>query len=264
MPLAVPEGAYNLDLGKLGHMDALLFSHFMICHSKNCHRHRTSSCHKGQRGGTNNNLEPIRIGCGHCVCLTCGVLLPVWQVLFSLVGHAIRCTTSGVIKISASQSHSSAEVVVADTGMGFTEEKLKELLQPFGPSRSSSSGDQRASEDEAQRGPKGAGAEGVGLGGGDGYGLGLYLVQQCLDALGSKLKVNTEVSRGSTFSFVLPLSDDVDLNAEDERSSEGYMRLSFESTVGGDSERVSAVGLILEGKGAGWEGGEGGRGRVSL
>ena len=26
--------------------------HFMICHSKKCHRPRTSSCHKVQRGGT--------------------------------------------------------------------------------------------------------------------------------------------------------------------------------------------------------------------
>ena len=26
--------------------------HFMICHSNKCHRPRTSSCHKEQRGGT--------------------------------------------------------------------------------------------------------------------------------------------------------------------------------------------------------------------
>ena len=30
----------------------LLLLHFMICHSKKCHRPRTSSCHKVQRGGT--------------------------------------------------------------------------------------------------------------------------------------------------------------------------------------------------------------------
>ena len=30
----------------------LLLLHFMICHSNKCHRPRTSSCHKEQRGGT--------------------------------------------------------------------------------------------------------------------------------------------------------------------------------------------------------------------
>ena len=30
----------------------VLPSHLMICHSKKCHRPRTSSCHKVQRGGT--------------------------------------------------------------------------------------------------------------------------------------------------------------------------------------------------------------------
>ena len=34
----------------------LLLSHFMICHSNNCHRPRTSSCHKEQRGGTEYRL----------------------------------------------------------------------------------------------------------------------------------------------------------------------------------------------------------------
>ena len=29
-----------------------LLLHFMICHSNKCHRPRTSSCHKEQRGGT--------------------------------------------------------------------------------------------------------------------------------------------------------------------------------------------------------------------
>ena len=29
----------------------VLLLHFMICHCKNCHRPRTSSCHKEQRGG---------------------------------------------------------------------------------------------------------------------------------------------------------------------------------------------------------------------
>ena len=30
--------------------------HFMICHSNKCHRPRTSSCHKEQRGGASNTF----------------------------------------------------------------------------------------------------------------------------------------------------------------------------------------------------------------
>ena len=36
--------------------------HFMICHSKKCHRPRTSSCHKEQRGETNALLMEILKG----------------------------------------------------------------------------------------------------------------------------------------------------------------------------------------------------------
>ena len=39
-------------MGSLGVVWVLLLSlHFMICHSNNCHRPRSSSCHEEQRGG---------------------------------------------------------------------------------------------------------------------------------------------------------------------------------------------------------------------
>ena len=36
-----------------------LLLHFMICHSNKCHRPRTSSCHKEQRGGTDYDYDYI-------------------------------------------------------------------------------------------------------------------------------------------------------------------------------------------------------------
>ena len=64
--LSIPVGAFLRHVGAKGCLGAraavavalgaatgVILLHFMICHSNKCHRPRTSSCHKEQRGGTN-------------------------------------------------------------------------------------------------------------------------------------------------------------------------------------------------------------------
>lgn len=49
----------------------------------------------------------------------------------NLVCSSLKYTHSGTIKISASQTHSEAQVVVADTGAGIPPQQLQQALDPF-------------------------------------------------------------------------------------------------------------------------------------
>ena len=123
------------------------------------------------------------------------------QVLFNLVGNASRFTQSGSIRITAAPSAASPDalvVSVADTGAGIAPERLPTIFEPF------------------EAGPHAPGGGGPRAGG---TGLGLYLVKQCLDAMGCEIKVDSSVGGGTTFSFELPLADD-DAESEEEPPSD--------------------------------------------
>jgi hypothetical protein len=53
------------------------------------------------------------------------------QVLMNLVCSSLKYTHSGSIKISASLTHSLAQVMVADTGAGIPSQQLQQALDPF-------------------------------------------------------------------------------------------------------------------------------------
>lgn len=53
------------------------------------------------------------------------------QVLMNLVCSSLKYTHSGSIKISASQTHKCALVVVSDTGAGIPAQQLSQALDPF-------------------------------------------------------------------------------------------------------------------------------------
>jgi endonuclease/exonuclease/phosphatase (EEP) superfamily protein YafD len=58
---------------------------------------------------------------------------PQRQVLMNLVRSSLRLTQRGAVRISASQTHDAAQVVVADTGAGMTPAQLRTALDPFAP-----------------------------------------------------------------------------------------------------------------------------------
>jgi K+-sensing histidine kinase KdpD len=58
-------------------------------------------------------------------------LLSGMQVLLNLVCTCLKFTHAGDVRVSASQTHSAASVVVADTGQGIPAEQLAHALDPF-------------------------------------------------------------------------------------------------------------------------------------
>ena len=106
------------------------------------------------------------------------------SVLFNLIDNAIRYNTkNGRVTISINKDASGrfARVSVADTGIGISKDDLKNLFQKL------------------YRGSNAAQAEP------NGSGLGLYIAKNIVHRHGGEMGVESELNRGSTFWFTVPL-----------------------------------------------------------
>jgi signal transduction histidine kinase len=103
----------------------------------------------------------------------------VERVLANLVVNAIRYTKQGEIKISAQPRGNSVAVSVSDTGSGIPAEYLPHIFDKFVQVPGAATG---------------------------GAGLGLAISRLIVEAHGGQISVQSEPSRGSTFTFTLPLA----------------------------------------------------------
>jgi GAF domain-containing protein len=103
------------------------------------------------------------------------------QVLINLVGNAIKFTDAGEVAIKAEANDGSFYVSVRDTGPGISAADQAKLFQEF----------QQA--DNAITRKKG------------GTGLGLAISKRIIEMHGGKIWVESQVGRGSTFAFTLPV-----------------------------------------------------------
>jgi len=119
----------------------------------------------------------------HCFGHRVGHPGPLGRVLLNLTTNALKFTDEGgtVEVLADSTARDMVEVSVQDTGRGITPERLAELFRPFQKS-SGSERDFFASS-----------------------GLGLTIVRRLLEQMNSELTIDTEVGRGTRFSFVLRL-----------------------------------------------------------
>lgn len=107
------------------------------------------------------------------------------QVLVNLVTNALKFTQQGSIKISFEQKGDIVVVSVHDTGIGIPEDKKDQLFKKFTKPASATVGVISA-----------------------GSGLGLYISKKFVEHHGGKLWLEkSELGRGSTFCFSLPVSD---------------------------------------------------------
>ena len=107
------------------------------------------------------------------------------QVLFNLLGNAIKFTEKGGVLIEArrvvDKGVSALQVSVKDTGIGIDDDAQKHIFSEFG----------QADEGTAR-------AFG-------GTGLGLTISSRIIEAYGGTLTVESAKEQGSTFSFVIPV-----------------------------------------------------------
>ncbi len=103
------------------------------------------------------------------------------QVVINLVGNAIKFTDAGEVVITGGATDGSFHLSVRDTGPGISATDQAKLFQEF----------QQA--DNAITRKKG------------GTGLGLAISKRIIEMHGGKIWVESQVGRGSTFSFTLPV-----------------------------------------------------------
>ncbi|MBO7088995.1 MAG: response regulator, partial [Lentisphaeria bacterium] len=104
------------------------------------------------------------------------------QILFNLVGNAVKFTDRGSITVAATYAGTNLEVAVSDTGCGIPHDMLTRILDPFvqvqDPSHS---------------------ADRVG-----GTGLGLSICRSLIEVMGGELLVESELGKGSVFKVRIP------------------------------------------------------------
>ncbi|MEL6132966.1 MAG: ATP-binding protein, partial [Bacteroidota bacterium] len=145
------------------------------------------------------------------------------QILFNLIGNAIKFTAEGEIRVSAEAIGSHVKISVTDTGIGIPQEKLNAIFDAF----------QQADGSTARK-----------FGG---TGLGLTITKQLVSLHGGEIGVNSEVGKGSTFWFTLGASDEegqVVQIAEDEISPLNASALN--GTASASSEPVETP-VVMDG-----------------
>jgi PAS domain S-box-containing protein len=119
--------------------------------------------------------------------------LRLYQILLNLLNNALKFTNAGKVELEIavlSERDSKIELsfTVSDTGIGMTEEEQTHLFQAFNQAHSSTTR----------------------LFGGTG--LGLAISQSLVHKFGGKIKVRSEVNKGSQFSFSLQFERVLDTN----------------------------------------------------
>lgn len=103
------------------------------------------------------------------------------QILFNLIGNAIKFTNEGMIRVSCRQINGHlAEIAVSDTGCGIARQDLVRIFDRF----EMLGGSSRTVE---------------------GTGLGLTISRKLVEMMGGTIHVTSEPGKGSTFRFTLPL-----------------------------------------------------------
>jgi signal transduction histidine kinase len=104
-------------------------------------------------------------------------------ILRNLISNAIKFThRNGEVKISARISHKHVDISVSDNGIGMTQATISKLF------RLDANLSTRGTDNEK------------------GTGLGLFLCKEFVEKHGGKIWVVSELGKGSTFNFTLPLA----------------------------------------------------------
>ncbi|MBQ6470738.1 MAG: response regulator [Victivallales bacterium] len=115
------------------------------------------------------------------------------QILFNLIGNAVKFTSRGFITVRASYANGAFILSVEDTGRGISEEDIKKLMKPYV---------QLQEHDSSE-----------------GTGLGLAICKQLTNQMNGTLEIASTLGKGSTFTLRIP-----NVRAFSDKESDAYVR----------------------------------------
>lgn len=107
-----------------------------------------------------------------------------FQIIYNLIGNAIKYTEQGAIIISTSQNNNMLEISIEDTGMGIPEDKFEDIFKSY---------EQLETDLDKQYG---------------GVGLGLNVTKKLILLHGGNIWVKSTIGEGSKFTFTMPISNE--------------------------------------------------------
>ena len=130
------------------------------------------------------------------------------QILYNLIGNAIKFTETGQIVVEANyNSPQQSTISVTDTGTGISASKQEGIFQAF------QQADGSINREFA------------------GTGLGLSISRRLVELHGGQLWVESEVGKGSTFYFTLPISSEESQQVAGSQNSEARPMAGLEASV---------------------------------
>lgn len=103
------------------------------------------------------------------------------QIILNLLTNANKFTKEGIIRVNLKSSNDMFEVWVSDTGIGMSEQKLKDIFEPFVQLESSLHLNK------------------------NGIGIGLSITKKLVDQMKGKIEVYSKLNEGTCFKVKLPL-----------------------------------------------------------
>ena len=144
--------------------------------------------------------------------------LRIYQVLFNLVGNAIKFTEKGYVKISAknidnlNKSKASFQLIVEDTGIGIKKSEQEKIFAPF---------KQKNGQDAKKYG---------------GTGLGLAITKQLVERMNGKISVKSKTDNGSKF-----IASFKDIEINNYRKAETIKKISINKNIKFEKAKILIV-----------------------
>lgn len=129
----------------------------------------------------------------------------ITQVLYNLVGNAVKFTQEGDVRVSVKKRNYMLEVSVRDSGIGISEEKLERIFKSSDPGN-------------------------ISLGFGEGSGMGLSITKKLVEIQGGRIWAYSRLLEGSEFVFTVP----VDFNSKDQTNIEAQQDMAGEAIGGSE------------------------------
>ncbi len=125
------------------------------------------------------------------------------QIVYNLLGNAIKFTESGEVVISANFTDREVKVTVTDTGIGIPPEQLNSVFDEFVQVDAST---KRQYE---------------------GTGIGLSITRQLVELHGGSITVDSELGKGSRFTFSIPITVEDEVPEKEETSEDKLSRMQL-------------------------------------